>query len=152
MRISTGGETLPVAYEIHLPVEQLIVRLKRMGECREVDSKCKPILVPHNSGHVRVKAENILFIESDGSYCTIHFCDEKKLFVAVPMGTLADDFCEQGVVRCHKRYAVNVDMIDFIGGNYLILKGGTQVDVGRTYKAALTSCFCYRGTKSRKYR
>ncbi|MDR1370670.1 MAG: LytTR family transcriptional regulator [Dysgonamonadaceae bacterium] len=152
IRISVEGEIYPVAYEIDAGVEAFISFLKFFRDCREVSSRYKPVVLPHNNGHQRIRTEDILYLESDGSYCTIYFCSGKSIFVAVAMGTLTDDLCEQGIVRCHKRYAVNIHAVDYVGGNYLVLRDGKQLDMGGTFKDKIVSCFNYRGTRSLKYR
>lgn len=152
VRLSSEGGTYPTAYEINAGIEAFVSFLKLFNECREVDCHCKPVVLPHNNGYKRIRAENILYLESDGSYCTIHFSSGKKLLIAVAMGTLADDLCEHGIIRCHRRYAVNIDAVEFLGGNYLVLQGELKLDIGATFKDKIVSCFNYRGTRSWKYR
>ncbi|MDR2813532.1 MAG: LytTR family transcriptional regulator [Prevotellaceae bacterium] len=152
VRLSAEGKLFPIAYEMPFGVEEVAAHLKLLGVIGEVSSRFKPVLVPYNSGYKCVRAQEILYLESDGSYCTIYFGTGKKIFVAVPMGTLADDFCEQGIVRCHKRFAVNINEVDFVGGNYLILRGEKHLNVGGVFKEAVMACFTYRGTRSAKFR
>lgn len=147
-----AGEKYPIAYEIEAEPESFISSIKNTWECKEVSNRHKPIVLPYNNGHRRIRAEDILYLEAGGSYCTIHFRTGKDMLVAVAMGTLADDLCEQGIVRCHKRYAVNIHAVNFLGGNYLVLQDDVRIDMGAKFKKAITSCFIFHGTKSRKYR
>gem|GEM_PF-5554698 len=151
VRLSIEGDVFPLAYEMQNSPEVIITHLKKLGDCKEVNNRYIPVVIPHKNGFIRIRTEEILYLEAEGSYCSIHFCTGKKLFIAVPMGTLSDDFSEQGLVRCHKRYTVNITYVNFISGNSLTLTGGVELTIGKTYKKTVISCFNYRGTRSRKY-
>jgi DNA-binding LytR/AlgR family response regulator len=134
--------------------ETVIANLKQMSGIIEVEIyRPKPVLVHCSDGKkYPVYGNDIVYIEIDNCYCTIHFVDNVKMLVIESLKTLVEDFAEDGLVRCSKRFAVNLLHLCCMSGNELWLKSGQKIPIGRTYSDALKNCFRHRNTQSRKYR
>jgi DNA-binding LytR/AlgR family response regulator len=108
VNLSVEGESFPTAIEMEADKEKIIAHLKSLGECRDTSFREKPLLIPDKNGLQRINGQDILYIEAERSYCTLHFHTGKKLFVASPMINFEDYFNNKGFVRIHKCHVVNI--------------------------------------------
>ena len=83
----------------------------------------------------QVKVADILYLEKDGNYITVHLKD-KKILIRENMGDIFDLVPETDFVRVHKSYVVAVKHISMIEVHQLSI-GVTKIPIGSTYREPL---------------
>ncbi|MGM9511219.1 LytR/AlgR family response regulator transcription factor [Larkinella sp. GY13] len=84
----------------------------------------------------KVFFEELLYLESDANYVTLHLASQKKVMVR----STIHDFLEQlepGLfIRIHRSYAVNINHIEDIFPTEIDLQG-TKIPIGKSYREEL---------------
>ena len=83
----------------------------------------------------RVKVSEILYLEKNGNYITVHR-KEGNILIRENMGDIFDFFPASGFIRVHKSYIVGVRHISMIEAHQLIVNG-EKIPIGPTYRDAL---------------
>ncbi len=83
----------------------------------------------------QVKVADILYLEKDGNYITVHLKD-KQILIRENMSDIFDLVPETGFVRVHKSYVVAIRHITMIEVHQLIING-KKIPVGSTYRDQL---------------
>lgn len=91
-----------------------------------------------------IKVEDIDWIEAEEKYVQLHVGKDKYLYRET-MSTLEQELDPQKFVRIHRSYIVQLDFIKELSpwshGDYLvILKDGTELNMGRNYRERLLNC------------
>ncbi|XHR94533.1 LytR/AlgR family response regulator transcription factor [Mucilaginibacter sp. UC70_90] len=85
----------------------------------------------------QVKVDEILYLEKDGNYITIHLKD-RKILVRENMGDIFDLVPAADFLRVHKSYVVAIKHITMIEVHQLIING-EKIPIGSTYRDLLRS-------------
>ncbi|HEY8927770.1 MAG TPA: LytTR family DNA-binding domain-containing protein [Mucilaginibacter sp.] len=93
------------------------------------------VFIKSGSQTYQVKVADILYLEKDGNYITVHLKD-KQILIRENMGDIFDLVPEAGFVRVHKSYVVAVKHISMIEVHQLIING-QKIPVGSTYRESL---------------
>jgi len=99
------------------------------------DDEAATIFIKSGSQTYQVKVAEILYLEKDGNYITVHLKD-KQILIRENMGDIFDLVPESGFVRVHKSYVVAVKHISMIEVHQLIING-QKIPVGSTYRESL---------------
>lgn len=83
----------------------------------------------------QVKVADILYLEKDGNYITVHLKD-RNILIRENMGDIFDLVPAAEFVRVHKSYVVAIKHISMIEVHQLVIKG-EKIPVGSTYREAL---------------
>jgi two-component system LytT family response regulator len=83
----------------------------------------------------QVRIADILYLEKDGNYITVHLKD-KNILVRENMGDIFDMVPASDFVRVHKSYIVAIKQIAMIEMHQLIVNG-EKIPIGSTYRDAL---------------
>jgi DNA-binding LytR/AlgR family response regulator len=83
----------------------------------------------------QVKVADILYLEKDGNYITVHLKD-KQILIRENMGDIFDLVPAAGFARVHKSYVVALRHITMIEVHQLIISG-QKIPIGSTYREAL---------------
>lgn len=83
----------------------------------------------------QVKVADILYLEKQGNYITVHLKD-KQILMRENMGDIFDMVPASGFVRVHKSYVVSIRHITMIEIHQLDI-GGTKIPIGNTYRELL---------------
>jgi len=83
----------------------------------------------------RVKVSEILYLEKNGNYITVHLKDE-HILVRENMGDIFDLVPAADFVRVHKSYVVAIRHISMIEVHQLIVNG-EKIPIGSTYRDSL---------------
>jgi DNA-binding LytR/AlgR family response regulator len=86
---------------------------------------------------VKVKTNDILYVEAAGNYMTFHTSD-KKILSLMNIQEALDMLAEQEFVRIHKSYLVSLRNIDAIEKHDVIIKG-KPIPIGITYREKFLS-------------
>lgn len=85
----------------------------------------------------KVSQQDILFIESDKKYCTIHAVN-KKYVLRTALKHLFEQLSHSDFIRVHRSYLININHICTIDTqNQNILVKDTEVPIGRFYQQNL---------------
>lgn len=132
----------------------------RLLNMREVVTDSEPaawdeekITLFDNSGVLKlsVRQSNLYFIESDDNYIKVWYMDGagsmKQYMLRCKLQTVEDSFAGSDLVRCHRKYIVNVSKIDVLvsqkDGYYLDLgiDSVEPIPVSKTYEDAVLERF-----------
>lgn len=81
--------------------------------------------------------KDIEYIQTEGNYCKVKAIDTEYI-LRYPLGKFIEDLNFEKVIRAHRRYAVNVEMVELldISNNHCLINGRV-VPIGRLYKKNL---------------
>ncbi|UOE49230.1 LytTR family DNA-binding domain-containing protein [Mucilaginibacter sp. SMC90] len=85
----------------------------------------------------QVKVSEILYLEKDGNYITVHLKD-RNILVRENMGDIFDVVPAGDFLRVHKSYVVAIKHITMIEVHQLIING-EKIPIGSTYRDLLRS-------------
>src|SRR5471030_2142567 len=85
----------------------------------------------------QVKVADILYLEKDGNYITVHLKD-KQILIRENMGDIFDMVPSSEFVRVHKSFVVAIKHIAMIEVHQLIISGA-RIPIGSTYREPLRS-------------
>ena len=83
----------------------------------------------------QVKVADILYLEKDGNYITVHIKD-KNILIRENMGDIFDLVPQTDFLRVHKSYVVAIKHISMIEVHQLVING-EKIPIGSTYREAL---------------
>ncbi|MBQ6254821.1 MAG: LytTR family transcriptional regulator [Bacteroidales bacterium] len=116
-------------------------------------SKLEKITLFDNSGNLKlcVSASNLYYMESDDNYIIVRYTDSrgelKRYMIRCRMKTVEDSFKGSSLVRCHRKYIVNMDKVKVLrkekDGYELELDNETipPIPVTRTYEKDVIAVF-----------
>lgn len=129
--VAAVGKTRPEAYVIKPFKKEDIMATIEIIRARN-KQKDKVIILKDGYETVRIKYQDILFLKADGNYLQIHTSTDKFL-----SRTRIEDFIikngEDDFAQVHRSYAVNIQSIDAIVGQYVHI-GTHKIPVSRKYK------------------
>jgi DNA-binding LytR/AlgR family response regulator len=99
------------------------------------DDDAATVFIKSGSQTYQVKVSDILYLEKDGNYITVHLKD-KQILIRENMGDIFDLVPPAGFVRVHKSYVVAVRHISMIEVHQLIING-QKIPIGSTYRESL---------------
>lgn len=95
------------------------------------------ISLPIKEGMIYHSVSDILWIESNGNYCTFHTQDRKKYVVSKNIGEYEDMLPEKEFFRVHKSYLINIRKVrKYIrtDGYFVEMDDGAIVEISRRKK------------------
>ena len=99
------------------------------------DGEPTTVFIKSGSQTYQVKVAEILYLEKDGNYITVHLKD-KQILIRENMGDNFDLVPAADFVRIHKSFAVSIKHITMIEVHQLIING-VKIPVGSTYRESL---------------
>ena len=127
----------PVQYERFI---KAIGRVRERFEKKENPSKqSTEIFIKNNSSLVRLKFEDILWIEALENYVVVNTYKD-KFTIHFTMKSITDKIPVDRFVRVHRSFIVNISQIKEIEGNIIVIKtetGGKLIPIGKSYKTKL---------------
>lgn len=97
----------------------------------------KNIFVSHKGCYHNLKADDILWISSEGNYAHI-YTKEKHFFNRISLTNLLKILPAYMFRKVHKCFIVRLDAIDHIDrSNNELFVAGNKIPIGRSYKANL---------------
>ncbi|WP_266369044.1 LytR/AlgR family response regulator transcription factor [Tellurirhabdus rosea] len=138
-------------------IANYIIRLKRYaGEAATVPVHAVHPVAEQQTRPLTLTAENgkdtlslppacLLYIESSDNYSTVVYLKEDKLaktLLRSSLSRLEGQINEPDIVRCHRSYLVNLELVEKVTGNAQgyklhLLDGQAQVPVARRYNESL---------------
>jgi two-component system LytT family response regulator len=93
------------------------------------------VLIKSGPQTYRVKVSEILYLEKNGNYITVHLKD-RNILIRENMADVFDLLPEADFIRVHKSYVVGIRHISMIEVHQLIVNG-EKIPVGSTYRDSL---------------
>jgi two-component system LytT family response regulator len=93
------------------------------------------VLIKSGPQTYQVKVADILYLEKDGNYITVHLKD-KKILIRENMGDIFDLVPAADFVRVHKSFVVSIRHITMIEVHQLIINC-EKIPIGSTYREGL---------------
>ena len=84
-----------------------------------------------------LEADEIIFVESDGNYCSIHTTTGKKIVVTKKLKEINELLPDDHFFRIHNSFVINLNKIkEFLKSDgYVILEGNHKIPVSRQRKS-----------------
>ncbi len=115
------------------------LKTKQIGENQndqDIRTKGDYIFVRSDYKAVKIRFDDIIYIESIQKYVKFHLTD-KKVVSLMSLSSLLKILPRDDFFKCHKSFIVNFEKIEGIEGNQLIMDSKTRVPVSKTLKADL---------------
>ncbi|MFT5884879.1 MAG: DNA-binding LytR/AlgR family response regulator [Arcticibacterium sp.] len=89
----------------------------------------------HKGKYVKIKFEEILYIESLKNYVAINTTKREKIITLLTMKELVDRLPSDFFIRTHKSYIVSLNHLKFIDGGEIVLESAEdKIPLGITYR------------------
>lgn len=132
----------PIPFERFLKAAQKVV-----DSTNESESKISPEFPTQNAENqqddyvfvkadgkvLKVKFEDILYVEGLGNYVTIHTVNG-KVVTLLTMKEVQERLPEALFMRVHRSFIVSLGKVQFIEGNQIFVEAKTAVSLGETYR------------------
>ncbi|KQS27961.1 LytTR family transcriptional regulator [Dyadobacter sp. Leaf189] len=96
------------------------------------------LLLKENKKLIRVRPEEIHFIEGMKDYLKLYWSDRVSV-IHMKMSTIEDILSKQLFLRVNRSYIINKDAIHEIEGNEITTRNGKKVPIGVTYRTDVMS-------------
>ena len=78
----------------------------------------------------------ILYLESDANYVTIHLQSQKKVMIRSTLNDFIEQVDQKIFIRIHRSYSVNINKIEDVFPTEIALQG-VKIPIGKSYKEEL---------------
>ena len=132
-------QTLENAKDV-LDRENLVLKLKALEENIQLNDKPKKIIFKTADSIYLKNTDEIICLNSDGSYTEVILTDGSRLVVSKSLKDIDDMLCDFGFIRIHKSHTININhLVRFIkaDGGSVIMKNGVQLSVSQRKKEFL---------------
>jgi len=120
--------------------ENLVLKLKALEENIQLNDKPKKIIFKTADSIYLKNTDEIICLNSDGSYTEVMLTDGSRLVVSKSLKDIDDMLCDFGFIRIHKSHTININhLVRFIkaDGGSVIMKNGVQLPVSQRKKEFL---------------
>jgi len=126
----------PITFERYLAaINKAVSKLPSKNNTGNEDEQT--VFIKSGPQTYQVKVGEILYLEKDGNYITIHLKD-KNILIRENMGDIFDLVPATDFLRVHKSYVVAIKHIAMIEVHQLIING-EKIPIGSTYRDPLRS-------------
>ena len=109
-------------------------------EKSRMHAKADEIFIKHNSSLVKLKYDEILWVEAMENYVVVNTYDEKYM-IHFTMHAIEEKLPQKQFLRVHRSFIVNVNSIHSIGDNTILIKtidkAKNAIPIGKIYKDKL---------------
>lgn len=125
-----------------IDVDELKACLVRAKEYVSDNEQLLPdvLKVPVKDGLLFIKHQNIVRIEADGNYCTIHLIDGTKHLISKNLKIIENMLDKNVFFRCHNSHLINLKEVTkffVLDGYYLEMSDNSKIEVSRSKKDEL---------------
>jgi len=124
----------PITFERFLAAVNKAVNTIQKNAVANVD-EATSVFIKSGSQTYQVKLGDILYLEKDGNYITIHLKD-KNILIRENMGDIFDLVPAADFIRIHKSFVVAIKHISMIEAHQLTING-QKIPIGSTYRDQL---------------
>jgi two-component system, LytTR family, response regulator len=128
-------------HELVKSVERLSHKLDEKSlKYSRLQAKYNKITIYTTKGMQFIPIQQIVWLESDNSYTTVHLKDDKSILTSRSIGDFEEMLLEYDFCRIHHSYIINIEHLkEYIKGEggSVILSNGKELEVSRRRKADL---------------
>lgn len=140
--LGKAKHTRPNAYIIKpFKNEDLMVaiELALFNSTKEAESTIDSfeLIVKEGRAIVRLNANDIKWMETEGNYTTINLVDAKRRVVRIPISELQQQLSAQQFVRIHKSYLVNIKYVTEVRANSIFIQD-QELPIGRAFQSSVS--------------
>ncbi len=109
-------------------------QLQKLFQWMQHQSAAPKIPIPTLEGIELLEAHSILYCESKGNYCYIHFEEDPPLLTSKTLKEVERLLPPEAFLRIHQSYLVNFQFVKRYlkgGGGYVMLKNGKELKVSK---------------------
>lgn len=89
----------------------------------------------HKGKFVKIKFENILYIESLKNYVAIYTIQKEQIITLLTMKELVDRLPKEHFIRTHKSFIVSLNHLKYVDGGEIVLQtANDKIPLGITYR------------------
>jgi two-component system, LytTR family, response regulator len=118
-----------------LELKQAFEKIKQ--EKNKPAANLQKVVLPEKNGYYYASPADIVHIDGDGSYATVHLKNGMKKLVSKNIKSFEDQLAGHGFIRCHQSHLVNlaeVSQLKRADGVFLVMSNGSEVAVSRAKK------------------
>lgn len=102
----------------------------------EPAGSAQPLFIKSDKKLIRVEMTEVHFLEGYGNYVKVWLHDTFHLTPRT-LASFEPELPGDRFVRIHKSYIINRDHIDYLEGNSVVLKNGSRLSIGKSYRHIL---------------
>ncbi|WP_341226731.1 LytTR family DNA-binding domain-containing protein [uncultured Arcticibacterium sp.] len=130
--------TKPIPFDDFLrAVQRVQNRFLAASTATKLESLSDYIMVKteHKGKYVKVKFENILYIESLKNYVAIYTLQKEQIITLLTMKELAEKLPKEHFIRTHKSFIVSLNHLKYVDGGEIVLQtDNDKIPLGITYR------------------
>ncbi|HTD39465.1 MAG TPA: response regulator [Mucilaginibacter sp.] len=84
----------------------------------------------------KIFLNDLLYLESDANYVTLHLKSQKKAMVRSTLNDFIEQLDMRTFIRIHRSYSININLVDDVFPTEVSV-GGVKIPVGKSYKEDL---------------
>lgn len=134
--VKNAAKTIPLGYLLK-PFNIRDINTSLILAEEKLKKKDKSIVFKDGHSQVKLCANEIVYVESDNNYITIHTCD-RKFTIRNSLENFVDKLNCQYFTRVHRSYAVNLRKVHAICGLSLDI-GEYKIPLSRKYKTEIVA-------------
>ncbi|KKK72466.1 hypothetical protein LCGC14_2903600, partial [marine sediment metagenome] len=104
------------------------------------------MFVKEGDAYHKLFFKDIVYLESDCNYVTIHLQSQKKVLIRSTLKDFTEQSKQKIFMRVHRSYSVNINKIEAVFPSTITVKGN-KIPVGKSYKEDLYSVLGIRKIK-----
>lgn len=138
-QVSIAIELALVNFSNNTPKQELL-NTQELPKTENTSLQIKDSLFLKKEHHFeRVSLKDILFLEADSNYCTVH-TKSKKFIYSLVLKKIEAQLPKTQFLRIHRSYVVNIEAVNGFEGNMLFI-GERKLPVSKTYRAMVFKSF-----------
>ena len=98
------------------------------------------LIVKDGRALVKLFHDNIVWLEADGNYTTIHLINNKRHVIRTTLTEMEEQLPSDNFIRIHKSYVVNKKHVTEVRANNVIIDQ-KELAIGRTFQQNLVNVF-----------
>lgn len=114
-----------------------IYQLKNQSKLAQPDTNLQIaddyIAIKADKRHILIKLNELHYLESLGNYVKV-WKENEFLLTQRTLSSFEDQLPKAQFIRIHKSYILHKKFVNYLEGNMIILKNGSQLPIGKNYK------------------
>ena len=123
----------PILFPRFLKAINKVEKLQTKDNQEENKRSATSIFIKDGSVKRRIAFDDILYVQAQGDYLSIHLTD-KKFMVLHTLGDFLNLLPHNHFVRIHRSTIVNLAKVDVVNKEHLVM-AGVDLTIGKTYRA-----------------
>jgi len=122
----------PVTFDRFLKAVDKIRKPNGISPSKDIQSETSSIFLKVDRRLIKVNFSEILYIEGMGDYLKVHTI-QKTYITYMTLGRIESLLPVSKFARIHRSTIINIDLIEYIEGNFVVLNG-VELIIGLTYR------------------